>query len=428
MTDATRLEPSDSTDHEEPDVPSRAPRHKRKKPRRRRRFRLTREGKSFVALTVGVGFAAVNTGNNLMYLVLGLLLSMLLVSGMLSDLTLFWIRLKRAAPKRMFVGRPAVVEVSADNHKRWLASYALEFVDLIERSAADAAEEEADGAKEKKDKPTRQERSDHAAGIASVPDRAFFLKINANATRVSSYRLLPRRRGWLRFRGGRAMTRYPFGLIEKSRYLDLDDEVIVFPEIIDATFPDVFGAPRGQERRAQRIGSGEEIAGLREHRPADEERRVHWRRSAALGRLVVREHERDAGRKLSLLLDNHVPRGESPEGESPEGESAERIAQIEHEISLAASLVHLASSHDVSVEIVSRGARSPLVPPGAPRDAALRFLALLPLEERDLPFASSRGAQIMVSAALAKNAPADRLERADLNRDRAALSPSEAAE
>ncbi len=346
-------------------------------------------------MTIGVGFAAVNTGNNLMYLVLGLLLSMLLVSGMLSDLTLFWIRLRRSAPKRMFVGRSAVVEVHAYNHKRWLASYALEFVDLLERDPeADEAEEKL--AKEKKEKPTRQERSDRADGVITADERAFFLKINASATRDTSYRFTPTRRGRLRFRGARALTRYPFGLIEKSRHLDLEEEVVVFPQALDAHLPDVFGAPQGQERRAQRIGAGEEIAGLREHRPADEERRVHWRRSAALGRLVVREHERDAGKKLSLLLDNHLP-------DLPNGRAA-RIEQIERDISLATSLVHLASDRDISVEVVTRGSRSPLLPPGAPRDPALRFLALLEYDDQELAFAASRGAQVLVSADLAAGA------------------------
>ena len=62
---------------------------------RRRRFSLTRQGKGYVFVTIGVGIAAVNTGNNLLYLILGLLLSLLLVSGTLSDLALYQLRAKR---------------------------------------------------------------------------------------------------------------------------------------------------------------------------------------------------------------------------------------------------------------------------------------------------------------------------------------------
>ena len=38
-----------------------------------RRLKFTREGKYFLGITLGVGFAAINTGNNLLYLLLGML-------------------------------------------------------------------------------------------------------------------------------------------------------------------------------------------------------------------------------------------------------------------------------------------------------------------------------------------------------------------
>ena len=90
--------------------------------RSRRKFRLTREGRAFLFVTIGVGFAAVNTANNLLYLVLGLLLSLLLVSGVLSDLALWKLRITRKLPARMFAGTRSLIEVAALNDKRWLAS------------------------------------------------------------------------------------------------------------------------------------------------------------------------------------------------------------------------------------------------------------------------------------------------------------------
>ena len=86
---------------------------------RRRRFTLTRQGKGYVFVTVGVGIAAVNTGNNLLYLILGLLLSLLLVSGTLSDLALYQLRAKRRLPTRLYVGRPHAVEITLENLKQF---------------------------------------------------------------------------------------------------------------------------------------------------------------------------------------------------------------------------------------------------------------------------------------------------------------------
>ena len=50
-----------------------------------RTLRPTRAGWSFFALCFGVGFAALNTGNNLLYLVMALMLAFLVLSGVLSE-------------------------------------------------------------------------------------------------------------------------------------------------------------------------------------------------------------------------------------------------------------------------------------------------------------------------------------------------------
>ena len=53
-----------------------------------RRLSFTREGKYFVGITLGVGFAAINTGNNLLYLLLGMMLSLIIASGIMSEMSL----------------------------------------------------------------------------------------------------------------------------------------------------------------------------------------------------------------------------------------------------------------------------------------------------------------------------------------------------
>jgi hypothetical protein len=51
---------------------------------RNRSLRFTKEGLSFVLFSLAVGVAAVNTGNNLLYLILAMMLSLIIVSGILS--------------------------------------------------------------------------------------------------------------------------------------------------------------------------------------------------------------------------------------------------------------------------------------------------------------------------------------------------------
>src|SRR3954462_13752822 len=76
-----------------------------------RRLSFTREGRIIVVLSVGVGFAAINTGNNLLYLLLGWLLSFVTASGILSERTLKKLRVDRRPPPRVFAGEPFLMEV-----------------------------------------------------------------------------------------------------------------------------------------------------------------------------------------------------------------------------------------------------------------------------------------------------------------------------
>ncbi|MEM6963050.1 MAG: hypothetical protein AAF550_15085, partial [Myxococcota bacterium] len=170
--------------------------------KRRRRggpVRLTFAGKLFVGVTVGVGFAAVNTGNNLLYLVLGLLLSLLLVSGVLSELALSGIRVKRRLPRRSFAAEEMQIELSVFNSKRRLPSYSLELEDLAEQE------------------PKK---------------RCYFLKVLPKTELVATYRRKPLSRGCIRFTEVHVRTRYPFGLIQKTRVVRAPSEFVVFPALL----------------------------------------------------------------------------------------------------------------------------------------------------------------------------------------------------
>ena len=102
-----------------------------------RKLKFTREGKFFVGITLGVGFAAINTGNNLLYLLLGMLLALIVVSGLMSELSLRDLTVVRRLPLRAQVGRPHLVEIEVFNHKGRVPSYAIEVEDLRAGQPAD---------------------------------------------------------------------------------------------------------------------------------------------------------------------------------------------------------------------------------------------------------------------------------------------------
>src|SRR3990172_1988785 len=67
-------------------MPTPSPR--RRQPRFARSVKVTSVGIRYLLLCLAVGLAAVNTGNNLLYLLFAMMLSLILVSGILSERTL----------------------------------------------------------------------------------------------------------------------------------------------------------------------------------------------------------------------------------------------------------------------------------------------------------------------------------------------------
>lgn len=321
--------------------------------RNRRKFRLTREGRAFLFVTVGVGFAAVNTANNLLYLVLGLLLSLLLVSGVLSDLALWKLRLTRRLPVRVFAGTRTVIDFAALNEKRWLASVSVEAVDEVH-------------------------------GEETQPAR--FLRIGAGMTGTAGYRFEPARRGLVELGSVRVRTRYPFGLIEKGYTVFLPGDLVVFPRLLDHVATPPVRPVAGDAAPVHRTGRGSEFAGsVRFYREGDEARDIHWKRTASRGELVVREHEQDTSALVTLHVESAVP-----VGQDDDAAWMERFEQSISEVATAAS-VYLAQG--VSVRVEASDSASPVVSGGQAPDPIWRFLALLRevrTEEPKRPKRSSR--------------------------------------
>ena len=106
--------------------------------RRTKAIRPTRDGWWCVFAAVGLGVAAVNTGNNLAYLLCSMLLALIIVSGMLSDLTIRGLHVTVTLPDAIHATQPALVTIVLANRKRRLASYSVTLEALDGRRAGTA--------------------------------------------------------------------------------------------------------------------------------------------------------------------------------------------------------------------------------------------------------------------------------------------------
>ncbi len=255
-----------------------APRTRRRSPARSlwpRRLKLTREGRYYIAVTFIIGFAAINTGNNLLYLLLGLLLSLIMISGVLSEISLRHLTVTRRLPLRAQVGRAHLVEIEVFNNKRRFPSYAVEVEDLREGQPADK--------------------------------RCFFLKITARSAQVAAYRRTPARRGRDKHVGFRIATRFPFGLFEKSRDVTSVSDLVIYPAVDPVRLPPDVAGDLHEGGTSVARGHGHDLAGLRPLREGDDLHDIYWRKSTVPGQLVLRERARDAQRRIELYLDTARP-------------------------------------------------------------------------------------------------------------------------
>lgn len=303
-----------------------------------RRLKFTREGKFFVGITLGVGFAAINTANNLLYLLLGMLLALIVVSGIMSEISLRSLTVVRRLPLRAQVGRAHLVEIEVFNHKKRIPSYAIEVEDLRAGQPADK--------------------------------RCFFLKISPKSAQVAAYRRTPHKRGRDRHVGFRIATRFPFGLFEKSREITAEGELVIYPAVDPVQLPALVpGKNPGGDGSLSR-GFGDDFLGLKLMRPGEDPRDIQWKKTAALGQRVLRERAREARPDVALPLDVHRPDAAAAAQDEWDAAFERRIREI-----ASRAVAHIKRGDAVSV-LTSAGATA-RADRAAGADPVLRFLALV---------------------------------------------------
>jgi uncharacterized protein (DUF58 family) len=235
-----------------------------------RRLRFTRAGALLSVGIVALGFATLNTGNNLLYLVLGGLLGLIMLSGWLSEQVMRGLDIKRRLPHTAVVGEPIRITYEVTNLKRRFPTLAIELV---------------------------EER---------VPVPAFLSVAWPGKIGLARGEFRAARRGILRLSRLTVRTSFPFGLFVKERDLMVPASLIVWPrsdrKVRDAVRAGERVRRIGTTTTGVAIGRGE-YRSLRGYQPGDDPRDVHWRSTARTGVPVVREYERDATDTLWICLD-----------------------------------------------------------------------------------------------------------------------------
>lgn len=304
---------------------------------RRRTTRVTTEGTRFLFFTLAVAVAAINTGNNLFYLLLAMMLSIILMSGITAEYCLRRLEFHRHLPDLVYVGEPMTATVVMANRKSRFPSFSLHLWDV--------------------------------AGAQEIDRGLMVWQLKPGASHIVSYPLMATRRGPLRFDGVCVGTSFPFGLFHKKAYYPLNGSVLVAPMIRSVDSALFQGLPLfGQDFSLPRKGHGNELYNLRQYHAGDDSRTIHWLSTARTSKLMVREMEAEDQRRVTLILSLLAPL------------SHETL--FEEAVSLTASMARDLGERGYQIRLVVGAARSHF---GQGEAHLLRLMEMLALCERAAP-------------------------------------------
>jgi uncharacterized protein (DUF58 family) len=369
-------------------------------------YDVTRAGMIYILFTVVLGIAALQSGNNLLYVVIAALLSAILISGIASAVVLRRLELNIHVPEHVFAGRPMLARILLRNASSWMPSFSIRVVPAKRKVARHWRWEETTFAWPPNRTPEQQ--------WLRLPDRRL-RRVNEDTDRPLLrqsvyFPFLPPQeelradleitfpaRGRYRDKNFGLATRFPFAFLTKTRRVDLAREIIAYPVIEPAEeFLEVLPMVTGELATFVR-GRGYDLHRIRDYMPEDSARHVDWKATARTGALKVREYSREDERRLRIIFDNPAPGALDP-------------AVYERSVGLAASLAWHFHHEDVEVSFVAPG-----LEPTADVFGFLHYLALVAPQEATPVFNRLRAGEdynVIVSARDRSQIPAGFLSAA----------------
>lgn len=228
--------------------------------------RITRSGLVMLLIFLLVVLSALNTGENLLYIVFAGLFGMLFLSVLAARWSLRRVSVRRDAPHAVYRGESFAYTARIENHKRLVPALSLR----IEQGGAPSG-------------------------------YVMYVPAGHQATAAAVYTF--ERRGAYRLPPCDLVTAFPFGFLELRRRYEDDVEVLVYPRIRPARLNALERSSTHQFVPSRVRGDGDEFFALREYVHGDDLRLIVWRVSARLGTWMVREMGVGNAKVIVFVLD-----------------------------------------------------------------------------------------------------------------------------
>jgi uncharacterized protein (DUF58 family) len=313
-------------------------------------FEVTKAGVLYALVVLLIGVAALNTGNNLLYIIVAAMLAAIVVSGIASSFCLRGLELQLKVPEHIFAGTEITAIVSVRNASRWLPALSISAVPIEKKTRQKQWQVVATTFPIPPWRPPEQQwlrlpdRKIRRVSVGNPSgvfhEAAYFPLVPGGAELEAAVKLNFRRRGCYQERFSLS-TRFPFAFLVKTRRAALSREVLVYPELTSSQEAVELVPLLSGKFEAYLRGVGSDLYRIREYLPEDPARQVDWKATAKSGSLKVREFAREDERRIRVVFDNPAP----GELHSP---------RYERMVSLTASLVWRLAEQNVYISFVSQ--------------------------------------------------------------------------
>lgn len=311
-------------------------------------FKVTSAGFIYITLIFLIAIAAINTGNNLLYIVLAFMLSSITISGIVSRVVLTSLDLSVDYQDSIFAGEYTAYRLRVANAKRWLASFSVGVEGFLINHTWLQQAGLAKSIKERWDETRIRE-----TGVPAMRTIAYFPAIPARSQATQMFQVRFDRRGLYHITGIEVTTSFPFGFFRKGKRINTSGDLVVFPALVEKAEFHSFLESHAELIPALRRGMGSDLYMLRDYVPGEDVRHMHWKASARSGRYIVKDYSPESTPSFLILLDETAPDPRPAEIESYE-RALSLLATLAMELREKGKLVHIVMSESAGEAMESR--------------------------------------------------------------------------
>ena len=212
------------------------------------KVKVNRAGKIYITLTIFLGIAAVNTANNLLYMVVSVLLGVMLISGIVSYLNLLGVKIYLKPPREVYAGKRESFKVFAYKENK-LPSFLIE--------------------------------------VSNKVSRFFFVYLSQKVSE-GKLEFLFERRGFYESFEIEVSSEFPLGFFKRFYTIEVNLNLVVFPKPVKTPLSEILTNKSKDSSGMKFYKKGfEEVKDLREY-SGEPLKLIHWKVSAKTEKLMVK--------------------------------------------------------------------------------------------------------------------------------------------